>query len=89
MVVIRAACLFSVESRETCCAILGEFFLQQGAVTVGGKVGAIGVDSQILLLESGLELGAGLSRLGLEMGVRVSPHMGGVYISEDTGGILL
>ena len=50
---------------------------------------AIGVDSQILLLRSGLKLGAGLSGLDLEIGVGISPHMRGVYINEDTGGILL
>ena len=66
------------------------------AVTIGGILGAIGVDSQTLLLMLGLELGAGVSvvwclqsRLGLEVGVRVNPHIGGVDINEGTGSILL
>ena len=47
-----------------------------GAVTGGGIVGATGVNSQMLLLRSGLELVA-----------RVSPHIGGVDINEDIEGI--
>ena len=47
-----------------------------GAVTGGGIVGATGVNSQTLFLRSGLELVA-----------RVSPHIGGVDINEDMGGI--
>ena len=46
------------------------------AVTSGGMLGAIGVDSQIRLQRLGLKLGAGLSGLSLEIGVRGSPHMG-------------
>ena len=56
--------------------ILGKFPLQQGAVAIGGRVGAICVDSQILLLRSGLKLGAG-----------VDPHIGVIFISEVIAGI--
>ena len=48
------------------------------AVTSGGMLGAISVDSQILLQRSGLELGAG-----------VVPHIGVKFISEVIVGILL
>ena len=46
---------------------------------------AIGVNSQMILLKSGLELGAELSGLGLKMGIRVHPHMGVIFISEEAG----
>ena len=67
---------------------LANYLPQQGAVTVGGKVGATGVDSQILLLRSGLEVfqwqippGSQVTPSGL---VVVGPHIGGVYINEET-----
>ena len=41
-------------------------------------MGATGVNSQMLLLRSGLELG-----------VRVGPHIGGVDINEDIGSIVM
>ena len=65
--------------------ILGELPPLPRAVTGGGIARATGVNSQILLLKSGLELGAELSRLGLKMGVRVGPHIGVVFINEGIG----
>ena len=52
--------------------------LQQGAVTSGGQLGAAGVDSQMLL-----------HRSGLEVGIRVNPHIGVLYINEDIGSIVM
>ena len=46
------------------------------AVTIGGRLGAIGVDGQVLPLWLGLEIGAGFGQ-----------HIGEVYISEGTVGI--
>ena len=47
------------------------------AVTIGGRLRATGVDSQVLFL-----------RLGLEVIARVDPHMGGVNISVGIGSII-
>ena len=47
-----------------------------GAGTVGGRLRAIDVDSQMLLLGCGLEIV-----------VRFGPHIGGVNINEGTGSI--
>ena len=63
--------------------ILGELPPLTRAVTGGGIVRAIGVNSQTILLKSGLELGAELSGLGLKMGIRVGPHIGLSFISVE------
>ena len=52
--------------------------LQQGAVSCGGELEVTGVDSQMLL-----------HRSGLEVGVRVNPHIGVLYINEDIGSIVM
>ena len=52
--------------------------LQQGAVSSGGELEAAGVDSRVLL-----------HRFGLEVGVKVSPHIGLSYFNEDIGSIVM
>ena len=65
---------------------------QQGAGTVGGRVGAGDVDSQVLSL-AGLEViqwqvppGSQFSPSGL---VGVSPRIGVVYVNEGIGIIII
>ena len=65
---------------------------QQGAGTVGGRVGAGDVDSQVLSL-AGLEViqwqappGSQFSSSGL---VGVGPYIGVVYINESIGVIII
>ena len=65
---------------------------QQGAGTVGGRVGASDVDSQVLFL-AGLKViqwqvppGSQFSPSGL---VGVGPHIGVVYIKEGIGIIMI
>ena len=48
-----------------------------GVVDVDGRLGAVGVDNQVLLLQLGLEMNAGSG-----------PHIGQVYINEVMGGML-
>ena len=90
--IIRAACLFSAESRKTCSASSANFSPNRGPFTVGGRVGASDVDSQVLFL-AGLEViqwqvppGSQFSPSGL---VGVGPHIGVVYINEGIGVILI
>ena len=68
--IMKAACLFTAKSREACSAFLVNSPPPR-AVSGGGRLRASGDDSH------------GLS---LEVGIRVGPHIGVIFISDIIAG---